>query len=111
MEVLSHSLCQDYNRISKLASSARNFITSIAVDGSFVGIVDFDSIGKRLSGLTLIDSDDTRRNLASLIPTTAQGGTCIGCGLKTALEVRGTQGTYPYKALITHIHVMTFLSL
>lgn len=79
---------KNYNRIDKLARAARSFLTSIAVDGSYIGIVDFDSIGVKLSGLTLINSDKTRESLAKLVPTEAGGGTCIGCGLEAALEVK-----------------------
>lgn len=79
---------QSFNRISKLASVSRSFITTIAAEGSYIGIVQFTSEGTRLSGLTLIDSDDTRNELAGLIPTSAVGGTCIGCGLETALQVK-----------------------
>lgn len=88
------------DRISKLAGSARNYVTSVAVDGSYIGIVDFDSTGKKLSGLTLIDSDQARRDLAQLIPTEAAGGTCIGCGLETALEIFSENGTSPAGGLV-----------
>ncbi|PIK57832.1 putative calcium-activated chloride channel regulator 1-like [Apostichopus japonicus] len=88
------------DRYLKLASSARNFITSIAVDGSYVGIVDFDSSGKRISGLTLIDSDHTRRQLAELVPVDANGGTCIGCGLEVALGILSEGGASPAGGLV-----------
>lgn len=94
MPIFFYHLCKvsfvskDYNRIDKLARAARAFLTSVAVDGSYIGIVDFDSIGVKQSGLTLINSDDTRDSLANLVPTEADGGTCIGCDLETALEVK-----------------------
>ncbi|PIK44469.1 putative calcium-activated chloride channel regulator 4-like [Apostichopus japonicus] len=88
------------DRYFKLSSSARNFITSVAVDGSYVGIVDFDSSGKRISGLTLIDSDNTRRQLASLVPVDASGGTCIGCGLEVALGILSEGGASPAGGLV-----------
>ncbi|PIK45473.1 putative calcium-activated chloride channel regulator 1-like [Apostichopus japonicus] len=80
------------NRISKLASVSRNFITNVVVDGSHIGIVQFSNRGIRLSGLTVVDSDDTRQKLADLIPTDASGSTCIGCGLEIALEILTENG-------------------
>ncbi|PIK56363.1 putative calcium-activated chloride channel regulator 1-like [Apostichopus japonicus] len=77
----------DYNRIEKQAAATMNFIMTTAVDGISLGIVDFDSTGKQISGLVKLDSEDTRRKLAQKIPQEAQGGTCIGCGLEVALEI------------------------
>ncbi|KAJ8022284.1 Calcium-activated chloride channel regulator 4A [Holothuria leucospilota] len=75
------------NRYLKLADAARNFITSVALDGSYVGIVDFDSDGVIIEDLTMIDSDETRHRLAESVPEDANGGTCIGCGLQKGLEI------------------------
>lgn len=71
----------------KLAAAARNFITSVAPDGSFIGLVDFDDEGKALSDLRKVTSPTQRRNLANLVPEDADGGTCIGCGMREALNV------------------------
>ncbi|KAJ8047303.1 Calcium-activated chloride channel regulator 1 [Holothuria leucospilota] len=90
----------DYNRIDKLARAARAFLTSVSVDGSYIGIVDFDSIGVKQSGLTLINSDETRDSLANLVPTEADGGTCIGCGLETALEILSENGASPAGGIV-----------
>jgi hypothetical protein len=40
-----------------------------------------------LSELTLVDAT-TRERLVQIIPTNVQGETCIGCGLRLALQVR-----------------------
>lgn len=75
------------NRATKLASAVRGYLTSTISDGCRVGIVDFDKTAKTLSDLRQVDSDDTRRHLASLIKVDGSGGTCIACGLRNALDI------------------------
>lgn len=75
------------NRIRKQATLSQNFLLTGLVDGMSVGIVSFSRNGRILSSLVEIDSDETKRTLASKIPTEADGGTCIGCGLEMALEI------------------------
>lgn len=78
---------REFNRIRKQATLSQNFLLTGLVDGMSVGIVSFSESGKVLSSLVEIDSDETRRTLASKIPTVARGGTCIGCGLEEALQI------------------------
>ncbi|KAJ8022288.1 Calcium-activated chloride channel regulator 4 [Holothuria leucospilota] len=91
------------NRYLKLADAARNFITSVALDGSYIGIVDFDSDGLIIEYLTLIDSDETRHMLAKRVPEDADGGTCIGCGLEKGLEVLSENGANPEGGVVVLI--------
>lgn len=81
------SFLQTDRRDLKLADAAQTCIKSILPDGSWVGLVDFDTVGRILSPLTEVTSTAVRRSLANLVPIDANGGTCIGCGLHTALEV------------------------
>ncbi|KAJ8023069.1 Calcium-activated chloride channel regulator 1 [Holothuria leucospilota] len=74
-------------RMKKLATTARNFLTSLDSNGNAVGIVSFSQTGKILSPLVNLTSDEAKRSLAELIPTTTTSGTCIGCGLEKALEI------------------------
>jgi len=55
---------------------------------SSLGLVEFGSSAKILSLLTEIKSDSDRNMLANALPDGLSGSTCIGCGLKTALEVK-----------------------
>lgn len=45
------------------------------------------STAKILSPLVLINGEASRQQLISRLPVNAVGGTCIGCGLRKALEV------------------------
>ena len=50
----------------------------------------FSSKSYLLSNLTLIN-DTTRQQLMKKVPRKGLRGTCIGCGLQTALEVRNLE--------------------
>ncbi|KAJ8017867.1 Calcium-activated chloride channel regulator 4 [Holothuria leucospilota] len=96
-------LFQTENRYLKLASAARNFITSVALDGSYGGIVDFDSYGVIIESRTLIKSDKTRHRLAVRVSEDASGGKCISCGLEKGLEVLSENGANPEGGVVVLI--------
>ena len=77
-------------RINTLYRASKVMIESYLPDGSWLGIVDFDSDAKILSDLVQIDSDKTRNTLVSKLPRQGGGGTCIPCGTDMALRVRST---------------------
>ena len=52
-----------------------------------IGINEFSTGAKELIGMTPLDSDENLHELLRAIPTTAQGWTCIGCGIQLAIEV------------------------
>ncbi|XP_071846825.1 calcium-activated chloride channel regulator 1-like [Apostichopus japonicus] len=74
-------------RYLKLVDAARTYILTMAAQGTFIGIVDFDSDATTISALTEMTSDTVRRTLANLVPVDANGGTCIGCGMEEALKI------------------------
>ena len=64
-----------------------DYIKSVALKGSYVGIVQFSGDAGILSDLELLVTDEDRSNLTEHLPLFARGGTCIGCGLHRGLEV------------------------
>ncbi|XP_071484704.1 calcium-activated chloride channel regulator 1-like [Diadema antillarum] len=86
-----------FNRIYKLIQSSAIFIRHYIPAGSNLGIVTFQSYASVNANLTLVQEDDSSRDdLVNALPTFATGGTCIGCGIETALDVLGnaTNGSY-----------------
>lgn len=75
------------DRANRLASAVRSYLTSTISEGCRVGVIDFDDLGKTLSTLRDVDSESTRQQLAGLIVGDANGGTCIGCGIESALNI------------------------
>ena len=71
----------------KMISSAANYISSIVIEGSMIGIVQFAKSSTILSNLVTVYSDENRNALLAALPKAADGATCIGCGLLDALEV------------------------
>ena len=96
------------NRIGKFYEAARRWIRYEIPDGSELGIVEFKYKILQLlfkvlrhnhfvktknsdraitkANLTVINSG-TRPVLMNVVPSRANGGTCIGCGLLSALVV------------------------
>ena len=70
-----------------MISSAANYISSIVIEGSMIGIVRFAKSSSILSNLVTVNSDEDRNELLAALPKAADGATCIGCGLLDALEV------------------------
>lgn len=62
-------------------------IETLIADDSFLGIVWFETVATIKKGLTQITSDAVRDDLIAELPTLADGGTCIGCGIEAALSV------------------------
>ncbi|XP_077985471.1 calcium-activated chloride channel regulator 1-like [Glandiceps talaboti] len=104
--------------IRRLHQSATHFIDNVIDDGSTVGIVEFDDVASVLAGMTVINNDQDRDNLASKVPSTTGGATSIGAGLASALQLLqnsslptkgssfllitdGQENTWPYIADVT----------
>ncbi|XP_013384691.1 calcium-activated chloride channel regulator 4A-like [Lingula anatina] len=67
--------------------AASNFILNIAEEGSSIGIVTFSSTAQIVQSLVRLDSEADRTAVDAKLPTSASGGTCIGCGLLKGIEV------------------------
>ncbi|XP_071484710.1 calcium-activated chloride channel regulator 1-like [Diadema antillarum] len=93
----SHCVDSDFNRIDKLIQSSAIFIRHYIPAGSHLGIVTFDTDATTKADLTLVQNDySSRDDLVNRLPPDAEGWTCIGCGIETALNVLGdtTNGSY-----------------
>ncbi|MBN3318801.1 CLCA1 regulator, partial [Atractosteus spatula] len=78
---------KDSDRINRLRQAAMIFLAQIVEQGSRVGIVEFKGYARILKGLVLIDGQAARTQLASALPSVADGGTKICSGIQEALEV------------------------
>ena len=70
-----------------MLGSAANYISSVVLEGSRVGIVSFNERAYTLSPLVTVYSDDDRQSLLDALPTGTELYTCIGCALREALKV------------------------
>ncbi|XP_033644315.1 calcium-activated chloride channel regulator 1-like [Asterias rubens] len=84
----------------KMISSSANFLSSIVIDGSSVGIVEFNFQAFKLKELTAITSDSDRDELLQALPDKADGWTAIGDGLLKAIEVLSTGSQDPKGGII-----------
>nr|XP_015201623.1 PREDICTED: epithelial chloride channel protein-like [Lepisosteus oculatus] len=78
---------KDSDRINRLRQAAMIFLDQIVEQGSRVGIVEFKNDARILKGLVLIDGQAARTQLASALPSAADGGTKICSGIQKAFEV------------------------
>ncbi|XP_070557787.1 calcium-activated chloride channel regulator 1-like [Ptychodera flava] len=80
------------NRINNLNQMSTKFIMATVPDGHFVGIVLFESEASISAHLTELQGIHVRQSLAESLPNSTSGGTCIGCGLESGIEVLGGNG-------------------
>ena len=70
-----------------MIQGATIYLRGIIPNDSYVGIVEFESSAYVLSSLVYIDNDDSRELLVTRLPSVTGGGTCIGCGILTGIDV------------------------
>eukprot|EP00069_Balaena_mysticetus_P003095 bmy_16486T0 len=75
------------NRLNRMNQAAKHFLLQTVENGSWVGIVDFDSTSHIKSKLIQIISNNERRKLLESLPTEASGGTSICSGTESAFQV------------------------
>ncbi|XP_045148086.1 calcium-activated chloride channel regulator 4 isoform X2 [Echinops telfairi] len=85
-------------RLDRLNQAAKYFLLQIIEDGSWAGMVHFDSYATVVGDLIQITSSNDRNQLIGKLPTVASGGTSICSGIQTAFqEIRkkfqGTSGS------------------
>ncbi|XP_072276033.1 calcium-activated chloride channel regulator 1-like [Pyxicephalus adspersus] len=86
-----------FDRIGRLYQAAEVFLIQIVEQGSYVGIVKFESTATILSPLVQVIGDQQRQQLKTLLPRTAGGGTQICAGLMQGIEVnKGTKDKSSY---------------
>ncbi|XP_007944366.1 calcium-activated chloride channel regulator 4 [Orycteropus afer afer] len=78
------------NRLDRLNQAAKHFLLQTIENGSWVGMVHFDSYANIKSQLIQIISNNERNKLVESLPTTASGGTSICSGIEAAFQmIRG----------------------
>ncbi|EHB18741.1 Calcium-activated chloride channel regulator 4, partial [Heterocephalus glaber] len=75
------------NRLNRMNQAAKHFLLQTVENGSWVGMVQFDSTANINSELIQIRSNSERDTLVKSLPTQAIGGTSICTGIKTAFQV------------------------
>ncbi|XP_006831134.1 PREDICTED: calcium-activated chloride channel regulator 4-like [Chrysochloris asiatica] len=76
-----------FNRLNRMNQAAKHFLLQTIENGSWVGIVAFDSTAHIKSKLTHITGSNERIKLSESLPTEASGGISICSGVKTAFQV------------------------
>ncbi|KAK7072572.1 hypothetical protein SK128_008866 [Halocaridina rubra] len=85
--VLDYSGSMDTNnRFLRLQNTAQRWILHEVAAGSSVAIVPFADYATIAAQLTEITDDTSRQTLANKITKSFSGFTCIGCGLKKAID-------------------------
>ncbi|XP_055470430.1 calcium-activated chloride channel regulator 4 [Psammomys obesus] len=74
------------DRLNRMNQAAKYFLVQIIENGSWVGMVHFNSQGTIKSGLIQIKSDTEREKLMETLPTVPGGGTSICSGIKAAFQ-------------------------
>ncbi|XP_055978829.1 calcium-activated chloride channel regulator 1 [Sorex fumeus] len=75
------------NRLNRLTQAGKLFLLQTIEQGSWVGMVTFDSVAYVGSELIQINSGTDRDKLIKSLPTVALGGTSICTGLRSAFTV------------------------
>uniref|UniRef100_A0A2K6U4C3 Chloride channel accessory 4 n=1 Tax=Saimiri boliviensis boliviensis TaxID=39432 RepID=A0A2K6U4C3_SAIBB len=78
-----------YNRLNRMNQAAKQFLLQTVENGSWVGMVHFDSTATIINKLIQVISSNERNTLLEKLPTYAQGGTSICSGIKSAFQVIG----------------------
>ncbi|XP_005385415.1 PREDICTED: calcium-activated chloride channel regulator 4-like [Chinchilla lanigera] len=74
-------------RLNRMNQAAKHFLLQTVENGSWVGMVQFDSSASIGSDLIQIRSNSERDTLVMKLPTQASGGTSICTGIRKAFEV------------------------
>ncbi|KAK3105206.1 hypothetical protein FSP39_019722 [Pinctada imbricata] len=73
--------------------TAKDYILDGALNGTWMGIVEFNSKARILQNITKISSKSVRRELTRTLPTTARGRTSIGAGLLKGYQMIRDHGS------------------
>ncbi|XP_042548290.1 calcium-activated chloride channel regulator 4-like [Dipodomys spectabilis] len=86
--VLDKSGSMSYSdRLNRMNQAAKHFLLQTVENGSWVGMVHFDSTATIVSQLIQIKSNTERSNLVEKLPNIAVGGTSICSGIDSAFKV------------------------
>ncbi|XP_006752634.1 PREDICTED: calcium-activated chloride channel regulator 4, partial [Myotis davidii] len=76
-----------YNRLNRMNQAAKYFLLQVVENGTWVGMVHFDSTANIKHELIQIISTNERNMLLNSLPTAAGGGTSICRGIDAAFQV------------------------
>ncbi|KAB0389465.1 hypothetical protein E2I00_014745, partial [Balaenoptera physalus] len=76
-----------FNRLNRMNQAAKHFLLQTVENGSWVGMVHFESTAHIQSKLIQIISSNERRKLLESLPTATGGGTSICSGIKSGFQV------------------------
>ncbi|ELV10231.1 Calcium-activated chloride channel regulator 1 [Tupaia chinensis] len=85
--MFAQSIASIGDRLKRLNQAAKLFLLQTVEQGSWVGMVTFDSAAHVQSELKQINSGADRNALSASLPTVASGGTSICSGLRSAFTV------------------------
>uniref|UniRef100_A0A8D1K8F1 Calcium-activated chloride channel regulator 1 n=1 Tax=Sus scrofa TaxID=9823 RepID=A0A8D1K8F1_PIG len=77
----------NHNRLNRMNQAVKYFLLQTIENGSWVGVVDFDTTAHIKSKLIQIKSSNERRKLLESLPTEASGGISICSGIESAFQV------------------------
>lgn len=77
----------DDNRLNRMNQAAKYFLLQAIENGTWVGMVHFDSIAYIKSELIQIISTNEKNVLLNSLPTAASGGTSICAGIDAAFQI------------------------
>ncbi|XP_027790907.2 calcium-activated chloride channel regulator 4 [Marmota flaviventris] len=75
------------SRLNRMNQAAKYFLLQTVENGSWVGMVHFDSVASVKSELIQIKSNSERNKLLESLPPQASGGTSICSGIEAAFQV------------------------
>ncbi|XP_060607831.1 calcium-activated chloride channel regulator 1-like [Ruditapes philippinarum] len=85
--VLDVSGSMEGKRIENLLQVTEIVIKELIPSDTYLGIIVFNNTARVVKELTEVTSDSVRDQLMNSLPTVAKGGTCIGCGIESAIEL------------------------
>uniref|UniRef100_A0A8D1Y461 Calcium-activated chloride channel regulator 1 n=1 Tax=Sus scrofa TaxID=9823 RepID=A0A8D1Y461_PIG len=77
----------NHNRLNRMNQAVKYFLLQTIENGSWVGVVDFDTTAHIKSKLIQIKSNNERRKLLESLPTEASGRISICSGIESAFQV------------------------
>ncbi|XP_077985931.1 calcium-activated chloride channel regulator 4A-like [Glandiceps talaboti] len=75
------------NRLELLHQASTRYLRYVVPNNTWVGIVEFASEADTLSQMVLVDGNEIREELISMLPSSTQSHTCIGCGLLEGVKI------------------------
>jgi hypothetical protein len=88
--IFSSFFIQGSDRLNRMNQAAKYFLLQTVENGSWVGMVHFDSTASIKSELIQIKGNTERNTLLERLPSVASGGTSICKGIQAAFQVKIT---------------------